>query len=131
MLQSKSLRRFALTSLSCAAIFAPTVQLSAIAGTPIVKEHTHNLTTATYLGGVGENRARAVAYAPNGNILAGGNFTSLQTAGATSKTLAGANANTKGKLLQLAPDGKKVLAHMTLGDRQPGLCSWLLQSKKW
>jgi hypothetical protein len=117
MLQSKSLRRFALTSLSCAAIFAPTVQVSAIAGTPIVKEHAHNLTTATYLGGVGENRARAVGYAPDGNILAGGNFTSLQTAGATSKTLAGVNANAKGKLLQLAPDGKKVLAHMTLGNR--------------
>jgi hypothetical protein len=117
MLQSKSLRRFVLTSLSCAAILAPIVQVSAIAGTPIVKEHTHNLTTATYLGGVGENRARAVGYAPNGNILAGGNFTNLQTTGATSKTLPGVNATAKGKLLQLAPDGKKVLAHMTLGNR--------------
>jgi hypothetical protein len=118
MLHSKSLRQFALTSLSCAAIFAPTVmQVPAIAGAPLVKENTHNLTTATYLGGVGENRARAVGYAPNGNILAGGNFTNLQTTGATNKTLSGVNATAKGKLLQLAPDGKTVLAHITLGNR--------------
>jgi hypothetical protein len=118
MLHSKFLLRFALTCLSCAAIFAPAViQVPAIAGTPVVKEQAHNLITATYLGGVGENRARAVGYAPNGNILAGGNFTNLQTTGATNKTLSGVNVTAKGKLLQLAPDGKTVLAHITLGNR--------------
>jgi hypothetical protein len=120
MLQSKSLFRFALTGLSCAAIVAPTViQAPAIAGTsqPLVKEHDHKLITATYLGGIGTNQARAVGYAANGNILAGGNFEQLQTAGAKRKTLAGVNDNAKGKLLQLAPDGKTVLAHISLGNR--------------
>jgi hypothetical protein len=118
MFQSKSLRNIALASLSCAAIFAPTIlQVPAIAGAPIVKEHDLNPITATYLGGIGENRARAVGYAPNGNVLAGGNFANLQTTGATNKTLSGVNATAQGKLLQLAPDGKKVLAHMTLGNR--------------
>jgi hypothetical protein len=118
MLYSKFLFWFALTGFSCAAIFAPAViQVPAIASTPVVKEQAHNLITATYLGGAGENRARAVGYAPNGNILAGGNFTTLQTTGVTNKTLSGVNVPAKGKLLQLTPDGKQVLAHITLGNR--------------
>jgi hypothetical protein len=118
MLHSKFLRQFALTGLSCAAIFVPTVMpVPAIAGTPLVKEHDLNPITATYLGGVGENRARAVSYAPNGNVLAGGNFANLKTTGTTNKTLSGVKANAAGKLLQLAPNGKTVLAQITLGNR--------------
>ena len=118
MLKSKLLQSFALASLSCATILAPMATIAPVqAGTPLVLENNHNLTTATYLGGVGSNQARAVGYTPSGNILAGGNFTNLQTAGAKSKTLAGVQATAKGKLLLLAPDGKTVLAHITLGNR--------------
>jgi hypothetical protein len=113
MLTSKSFQRLTLSGLSII-----TIATSAIANTPqpLVKEKEHNLVTATYLGGTGENRARAIGHAPQGRILAGGNFTNLTTAGQR-KTLAGVNAAAKGKLLQLAPDGRTVLSSITLGDR--------------
>jgi hypothetical protein len=118
MLKSISRRSFAIVGLAVSAIFTPiTIQSPASAGNPLVQEHNHNLITATYLGGVGENRARAIGYAPNGNVLAGGNFTQLQTAGAKRKNLSGVKDTAMGKLLQLAPDGKTVLAHITLGNR--------------
>jgi hypothetical protein len=118
MLKSISLRSFTIVGLAVSAIFAPiTIQSPASAGNPLVQEHNHNLITATYLGGIGENRARAIGYAPNGNVLAGGNFTQLQTAGVKRKTLSGVKDPAMGKLLQLAPDGKTVLAQITLGNR--------------
>jgi hypothetical protein len=113
MLNSRSLLGIALTTLPIIAFIQPSVAQKA----PLVVTKEHKLTTARYLGGVGNNEARATAFANNGDILAGGNFANLQTTGATSQVLSGAKSGAPGKLLRLSNDGTQVLAQITLGQR--------------
>jgi hypothetical protein len=49
--------------------------IAASATTPPVASQTHSLSVGRYLGGAGTNQARGVGYAPNGDIVVGGNFT--------------------------------------------------------
>jgi Beta-propeller repeat len=113
MLNSRTLLGIALTTLPLIT-FAPTSQAVTA---PLVANKEHILSTARYLGGVGNNEARTTAFMPSGDILVGGNFTNLQTAAAQGQTLPGISASAPGKLLRLSPDGKKVLAQITLGQR--------------
>jgi hypothetical protein len=94
----------------------PVIAVAAPAA-PLVKEYNHNLTQARYLGGIGKNEARAVAFAGNGDILAGGNFANLSTSGSLKSVLPGATAQYPAKLLRLSPDGRQVLAQISLGGR--------------
>jgi hypothetical protein len=84
---------------------------------PLVNQHNHDLTQARYLGGIGKNTARAVAFAGNGDVLAGGNFANLSTSGMTQSILPGATTQSPAKLLRLTPDGRQVLAQISLGNR--------------
>ncbi len=115
MLSSRSLLSIALTVLLplVGSLMQPIVAQSA----PLVVTKEHKLTTARYLGGVGNNEARATAFAPNGDILVGGNFAKLQTTADSSRVLSGAKANAPGTLLRMSSDGTRILNQITLGQR--------------
>jgi Beta-propeller repeat len=113
MLNSRYLLGLALTALP----LVTTLPASNAQATPLVVNKEHTLTTARYLGGVGNNEARATAFMKGGDILVGGNFASLQTAANRGQALSGISNTAPGKLLRLSADGKKVLAHITLGQR--------------
>jgi hypothetical protein len=81
--------------------------MAASATTPPVATQTHSLSVGRYLGGTGTNQARGVGYAPNGDIVVGGNFT-----GAIDNA-----SGDPGKLLLLSADGKQIKNAITLGKR--------------
>jgi hypothetical protein len=87
------------------------------AQTTVVEQTNHTLQYGTYLGGVGHDQHRGVAFTTNDAVIVGGNFANLQTIGGKQTTLLGALSTAIGKLIKLKPDGKSLEAVTTLGDR--------------
>jgi Beta-propeller repeat len=113
MLKSRILLGCALATLPLSGVALPIAAVAA----PLAVNQNHTLSQTRYLGGVGKNEARAVAFLGNGDIIAGGNFTTLSTTGPLRSLLAGATAASPAKLLRMSPDGKQVLAQISLGNR--------------
>ncbi len=90
---------------------------TAQAQTTAVEQTNHTLQYGTYLGGVGHDQHRGVAFTTNEAVIVGGNFANLQTIGGKQTTLLGASSSAIGKLIKLKPDGKSLEAVTTLGDR--------------
>jgi hypothetical protein len=117
MLNFRSLLNVAVAIVPMIAISQSISALAAPLAAPLVATKDHTLKNARYLGGVGNNEARATAFAKNGDIFVGGNFANLQMASGNSRVFNGAKSNAPGKLLRLSPDGNQLRNQIDLGQR--------------
>ncbi len=121
MLNFRSLLNIAVAVMPMIAVSQSISSVAAPPPLPLVATKDHTLKNARYLGGVGNNEARATAFAKNGDIFVGGNFANMQMVSGNSRALNGAKSNAPGKLLRLSPDGTQVLNQIALGQRIDGI----------
>ena len=62
-------------------LVSPQMASAQVKPSPVL-ETSHTLTTGTYLGGSGDDEARAVVLSVTGDPIVAGNFATLQTPGA-------------------------------------------------
>ena len=108
MLNFRPLLNIAVAIVPMIAVSQSVSSFAAPLTSPLVVTKDHTLKNARYLGGVGNNEARATAFASNGDIFVGGNFANMQMASGNSRTFNGARSNAPGKLLRLSPDGSQI-----------------------
>jgi hypothetical protein len=121
MLNFRSLLNIAVAIVQMIAVSQSIPSVAAPLTSPLVATKDHTLKNARYLGGVGNNEARATAFAKNGDIFVGGNFANMQMASGKSQVFNGAKSNSPGKLLRLSPDGNQILNQIALGQRIDGI----------
>ena len=117
MLNFRPLLNIAVAIVPMIAVSQSVSSFAAPLASPLVATKDHTLKNARYLGGVGNNEARATAFASNGDIFVGGNFANMQMASGNSSTFNGAKSNAPGKLLRLSPDGSQTRNQISLGQR--------------
>ncbi len=91
-----------------------------LSAVPDEADTIHNLTvtSATYLGGLGQDKASAIEMAPTQELIVAGNFGSAQAGatGITARSLLGATSNSPGQIVRLSPSGREILSVTHLGN---------------